>query len=109
MRCYKFSDGDPAPRVRGSNTLSEHRSRGSPCGRWGGRDGRGCGHRDGLSSGDGADATGHVSGWAYGYRRRCRVRPDRLRSRHRASAGYSLRRGRPPTVRGASDRSGRRG
>ena len=49
------SDGDAAPRVRGLNTPNS-RSRGSPCGRWGGRDGRGCGHRDGLSSGDGAGA-----------------------------------------------------
>ena len=103
------SDGDAAPRVRGSNTLSEHRSRGSPCGRWGGRDGRGCGHRGGSSSGDGAGAAGRVSGGGCGCRRRCRARPSHLRSRRRASAGCSLRRGRPPTVRGASDRSGRRG
>ena len=53
------SDGDAAPRVRGLNTPNS-RSRGSPCGRWGGRDGRGCGHRDGLSSGDGAGAAGRA-------------------------------------------------
>jgi len=103
------SDGDAAPGIRGSNIPWWHRSRGSPCGRWGGRDGRGCGHRDGLSSGDGAGAAGRVSGGACGCRRHCHARRSPLRSRRRASAGCSLRRGRPPTVRGASGRSGRRG
>ena len=100
------SDGDAAPRVIGPNTLPEHRSRDSPCGRRGGRGGRGCGHRDGLFSGDGAGAAGRVSGGVCGCRRLCHARRGPLRSRRRASAGCSLRRGRPPTVRGASGRSG---
>ena len=67
------SDGDAAPRVRDLNTPNS-RSRGSPCGRWGGRDGRGCGHRDGLSLGDGAGAAGRVSASVCGCRRHCRAR-----------------------------------
>lgn len=103
------SDGGATPMIRGSNTPTLHRSRGSPCGRWGGRGGRGCGFRDGLSSDGGAGAVGRASAWACGCRRRCRARRSHLRSRRPANGCCSLRHGHRLTVRGASGRSCRLG
>ena len=78
----KASDGYAASWTTGSNTPTGHRSRGSSCGRWGGRGGRGCEHQDGLSSDGGAGAVGRAFAWACGCRLVFRARRSHLRSRH---------------------------
>lgn len=78
----KASDGYAASWTTGSNTPTGHRSRGSSCGRWAGRGGRGCGHRDVLSS-DGAAVLAELSSaLSSSYRLPLRARRSRLRSRH---------------------------
>lgn len=81
---------------------------GSPCGHRAGRDVRGSEHRGARPSTFSAVSAGRVSASVCGYHRRCRARPDHLRSIRRANAGYSLWRGHQSNFRGASDRSGHR-
>lgn len=105
----KASDGYAASWATGSNTPTGHRSKGSSCGRWAGRGGRECGHRDVLSSDGGAGVAGRASASACGCRLLPHARRGRLRSRHRANDCCSQRRGHRLTVHGASGRHVRRG
>ena len=77
------SDGGATPMIRGSNTPTLHRSKGSSCGRWAGRGGRGCGHRDVLSSDGAAVLAEQSSALSSSCRLLLRARPVRSHSRCR--------------------------